>query len=80
MDKMNGCHSQTTLKNRLRTSEEKERIHMHNAKNFYICAKPFNATNTWSFEVVIESMGQYGPPNYHEMRVPVQQKAKEVNR
>ncbi|XP_074356348.1 uncharacterized protein LOC141696056 [Apium graveolens] len=42
--------SQTTLENRLRTSEEKERVHMHIANFFYECGIPFNAANSRSYE------------------------------
>ncbi|XP_074344616.1 uncharacterized protein LOC141683761 [Apium graveolens] len=72
---------QTTLENRLRTPEEKERVHMHIANFFYECGIPFNAANSRSYEVMIESIGQYGPglkpPTYHDLRVPLLKKAKE---
>ncbi|XP_074374697.1 uncharacterized protein LOC141715114 [Apium graveolens] len=73
--------SQTTLENRLRTPEEKERVHMHIANFFYECGIPFNAVNSRSYEVMVESIGQYGPglkpPTYHELRVPLLKKAKD---
>lgn len=73
--------SQTTLESRLRTQEEKERVHMHIANFFYECGIPFNAANSRSYEVMVESIGQYGPglkpPTFHELRVPLLKKAKE---
>ncbi|KAL8093856.1 hypothetical protein AgCh_035657 [Apium graveolens] len=73
--------SQSTLENRLRTPEEKAKVHMHIANFFYECGIPFNAANSRSYEVMVESIGQYGPglkpPIYHELRVPLLKKAKE---
>ncbi|KAL6512937.1 hypothetical protein OROHE_019727 [Orobanche hederae] len=73
--------SQTTLENRLRTPEEKEKVHMHIANFFYENGNPFNAANSRCYEVMVESIGQYGPslkpPTYHELRVPLLKKAKE---
>ncbi|XP_074337736.1 uncharacterized protein LOC141674935 [Apium graveolens] len=54
---------------------------MHIANFFYECGIPFNAANSRSYEVMVESIGQYGPglkpPTYHELRVPLLKKAKE---
>ncbi|KAL8146502.1 hypothetical protein AgCh_004289 [Apium graveolens] len=73
--------SQITLENRLRNSEEKERAHMQIANFFYECGIPFNAANSRSYEVMVESIGQYGPglklPIYHELRVPLLKNAKD---
>ena len=63
-----------------RTPEEKERVHIHIAKFFYACGIPFNAANSRHYEVMIESVGQYGPglvpPSYHQLRVPLLEKVK----
>ncbi|KAL6534829.1 hypothetical protein OROGR_013504 [Orobanche gracilis] len=73
--------SQTTIESRLRTPEEKARVHMHIANFFYECGIPFNAANSRSYEVMVESIGQYGPglkpPTFHELRKPLLKKAKE---
>ncbi|KAL6563638.1 hypothetical protein OROGR_002597 [Orobanche gracilis] len=73
--------SQTTIESRLRTPEEKTRVHMHIANFFYECGIPFNAANSRSYEVMVESIGQYGPglkpPTFHELRKPLLKKAKE---
>lgn len=73
--------AQTTLENRLRTKEEKERVHMHIANFFYENGIPFNAAHSRSYEVMVESIGQYGPglkpPTFHDLRLPLLKKAKE---
>lgn len=71
---------QTTLENIRKTPEEKERVYPHIAKFFYACGIPFNVANSRHYEVMIESVGQYGPglkpPSYHELRVPLLEKVK----
>ena len=48
------------------------------ARWMYDAAIPFNAVNYPSFDVMIESIGQYGvglkPPSFHEVRVPLLKK------
>lgn len=47
---------------------------MHIANFFYECGMPFNAANSRSYEILVESIGQFGPdlkpPSYHELWVP----------
>ncbi|KAL6514773.1 hypothetical protein OROGR_020352 [Orobanche gracilis] len=72
--------SQTTLENSTKSEEEKERVKMHIANFFYECGIPFNAANSRSYEIMVESIGQFGPglkpPTYHELRLPLLEKAK----
>ena len=41
---------------------------------------PFNGAHSRSYEIMVESIGQFGPglkpPSYHELRVPLLEKAK----
>ncbi|XP_063937668.1 uncharacterized protein LOC108193722 isoform X2 [Daucus carota subsp. sativus] len=77
---MNGP-SQTTLESKLRTKEEKDRVSKHIADFFYENGIPFNAANSRSYEIMVESIGQYGPglkpPTFHDLRLPLLKKAKE---
>ncbi|KAL6524933.1 hypothetical protein OROMI_030526 [Orobanche minor] len=72
--------SQTTIENCTKSEEEKERVKMHIANFFYECGIPLNAANSRSYEIMVESIGQFGPglkpPSYHELRVPLLEKAK----
>ncbi|WOH04149.1 hypothetical protein DCAR_0623557 [Daucus carota subsp. sativus] len=72
--------SQTTIENCTKSEEEKDRVKMHIANFFYECGIPFNAANSRSYEIMVESIGQFGPglkpPSYHELRVPLLEKAK----
>lgn len=62
-----------------KTKEAKEIVDDHVADFFYENGIPLNAINSRSWEIMIESIGQYGPgyrsPSYHEMRVPLLEKA-----
>ncbi|CAM8937151.1 unnamed protein product [Rhodiola kirilowii] len=72
--------SQTTLEYTTKTEEEKDRVKMHISNFFYENGIPFNAAHSRSYEIMIESIGQFGPglkpPSYHELRVPLLEKAK----
>ncbi|KAL6541554.1 hypothetical protein OROGR_011040 [Orobanche gracilis] len=71
---------QTTIENSTKTAEEKERVNMHIANFFYENGIPFNAAHSRSYEIMIESIGQFGPglkpSTYHDLRVPLLEKAK----
>ncbi|KAL6535641.1 hypothetical protein OROMI_027015 [Orobanche minor] len=71
---------QTSIENSTKTAEEKERVNMHIANFFYENGIPFNAAHSRSYEIMIESIGQFGPglkpPTYHDLRVPLLEKAK----
>ena len=53
---------------------------MHIANLFYECGTPFNAANSRSYEIMVEYIGQFGlslkPPTYHDLWVPLLEKAK----
>lgn len=73
--------SQTTLENCVKKNkEDKQKVDEHVADFWYECGLLFNAINSRSWEIVCESIGQYGPryisPSYHEVRVPLLEKAK----
>ncbi|KAL6527150.1 hypothetical protein OROGR_016240 [Orobanche gracilis] len=57
-----------------------ERVNMHIANFFYENGIPFNVAHSRSYEIMIESIGQFGPglkpPTYHDLRVPLLEKAK----
>jgi hypothetical protein len=71
-------NTQTTLPRK--SKEEKEATDMYVADFIYDCGLPLNVINSRSFEVMLEAVGQYGPgyvkPSYHEVRVPLLEKAK----
>ncbi|VFQ83330.1 unnamed protein product [Cuscuta campestris] len=73
--------TQQTLEECTRSKEEKDRVYMHIANFYFENGIPFNAANSRSFEIMIESIGQYGPglkpPSSYELRVPLLKKAKE---
>ncbi|CAM8905607.1 unnamed protein product [Rhodiola kirilowii] len=79
-----GRHSkgphQTILENYTKSPEEKNRVEMHIANFFYENGIPFNVANSRSYEVMVESIGQFGPglkpPSFHKLRVPLLEKAK----
>ncbi|GJN06726.1 hypothetical protein PR202_ga24482 [Eleusine coracana subsp. coracana] len=62
-----------------KTKEAKEIVDDHVADFYYENGIPFNAIKSRSWEIMLESIGQYGPgyhsPSYHEMRVPLLEKA-----
>ncbi|CAH9136807.1 unnamed protein product [Cuscuta epithymum] len=72
--------TQTTLEQCTKSKEEKERVFGHISDFFYENGIPFNAANSRSYEIMVESIGQFGPglkpPSYHELRVPLLEKAK----
>ena len=65
-----------------RSKEAKQIVDDHVADFFYENRLPLNVINSRSWEVLLESIGQYGPgyrsPSYHEIRNPLLEKA--VNR
>ncbi|VFQ93966.1 unnamed protein product [Cuscuta campestris] len=71
---------QSTIESTTRSKEERERVLMHIADFFFENNISFNAANSRSYEVMVESKGQYGPglkpPIFHELRVPLLEKAK----
>ncbi|CAH9122599.1 unnamed protein product [Cuscuta epithymum] len=71
--------SQQTLEGCTRSKEEVKKVHGHIADFFYENGIPFNAANSRSYEIMIESIGQFGPglkpPSYHELRVPLLEEA-----
>ncbi|XP_066392488.1 uncharacterized protein [Miscanthus floridulus] len=76
-------HSQPTLEHCTKKSKEaKVVVDDHVADFFYENRIPLKVINSRSWEVLIESIGQYGPgyrsPSYHDIRVPLLEKA--VNR
>ena len=75
--------SQPTLEHCTKKSKEaKQIVDDHIADFFYENGIPLNAINSRSWEIMVESIGQYGPglrsPSYHELRVPLLDRA--VNR
>lgn len=76
-DRHDKSKTQTTIESYTKTAEEKERVFMHISNFFY---ENGNAAHSLSYEIMIESVGQYGPglkpPSYHELRVPLLEKAK----
>jgi hypothetical protein len=71
-------NSQTTLQRK--SKEEKERTDMYVADFIYESGLPLNVINSRAFEIMLEAVGQYGPgyvkPSYHDVRVPLLEKAK----
>lgn len=74
-------NNQTTIEAYTKRPEEKERVFKHISDFFYENGIPFNAAHSLSYEIMIESAGQYGPglipPSYHELRVPLLEKARQ---
>lgn len=80
-----GTAAQASIESKMRTKEERHVVNMHVAKFFYECGIPFNAAHSRSFEVMCESIAQYGsrykPPSYHELRVPLlEESVKEIDK
>lgn len=74
--------SQTTLEHCTKKSKEaKQIVDDHVADFFYENGIPLNAINSRSWEILLESIGQYGPgyrsPSYHEIRNPLLERAVE---
>lgn len=65
-----------------KSKEERDFACFYIAKFFYENGIPFNATNSRSYEEMIEAIGQYGhglkPLSYHEMRESFLEKYKET--
>ncbi|XP_043710293.1 uncharacterized protein LOC122659222 [Telopea speciosissima] len=74
-ERHNSSSTQTTIENRFRTPEQKARVDYHIAKWMYQQGIPFNAIKARTFEVMCESIAQYGsgyiPHSYHQVRVPL---------
>ncbi|KAL6560551.1 hypothetical protein OROGR_004110 [Orobanche gracilis] len=64
--------TQTTIEGCTKSPEEKERMHMHIANFFYENGISFNAANSRSYEIMVESIAQtrpgVKPPSYHDLR------------
>lgn len=63
-----------------RSKEQKQIVDDHVADFLYENCIPLNVVNSRSWEVLLESIGQYGAgyrsPTYHELRVPLLERAK----
>ncbi|KAG2634133.1 hypothetical protein PVAP13_2NG252703 [Panicum virgatum] len=70
--------SQSTIE-QCTKKENKQVVDDHVADFFYENRIPFNVINSRSWEIMLESIGQYGPgyrsPSYHEIRQPLLEKA-----
>jgi len=68
---------QTTINEHYK-KEARDKACQSIARWMYDAGIPFNAVNYDSFQVMIESIGQFGPgmkgPSFHEVRVPLLQK------
>uniref|UniRef100_J3KZ32 DUF659 domain-containing protein n=1 Tax=Oryza brachyantha TaxID=4533 RepID=J3KZ32_ORYBR len=72
--------SQPTLEHCTKKDKQaKQIVDDHVADFFYENGIPFNAINSRSWEIMLESIGQYGPgyrsPTYHEIREPLLDRA-----
>ena len=71
--------SQPTLEYSTKSKEAKQIVDDHVADFFYENGIPLNAINSRSWEIMLESIGQYGPgyrsPSYHEIRNPLLDRA-----
>ena len=72
--------SQPTLEQCTKKNKEaKVTVDDHVADFFYENRIPLNVINSRSWEVLLESIGQYGPrycsPSYHDIRIPLLEKA-----
>lgn len=69
---------QSSLEHCTKSEEEKERVKLHIANFFYENDIPFNATHSRRYEIMVESIGQFGPglkaPTYHGRRMPLLEK------
>ncbi|XP_043693373.1 uncharacterized protein LOC122643867 [Telopea speciosissima] len=72
---------QTTMENRMRSEEERDKLRSYFARWAYESGVPFNALKLRSFEELVEAIGQYGPglkpPSFHDYRVPLLKSEKE---
>ncbi|WVZ78409.1 hypothetical protein U9M48_026122, partial [Paspalum notatum var. saurae] len=71
--------SQATLEYSTKTKEAKQIVDDHVADFFYENAIPFNVINSRSWEIMVESIGQFGPgyrsASYHDLRNPLLDRA-----
>jgi len=72
--------SQSTLEHCTKTGKEAKQIVDDHAADFFSENNiPLNVINSRSWEILLESIGQYGPgyrsPSYHEMRCPLLDRA-----
>jgi hypothetical protein len=71
--------SQPTLEYSTKSKEAKEIVDDHVADFFYENGIPLNVINSRSWEIMLESIGQYGPgyrsPSYHAIRNPLLDRA-----
>ncbi|XP_043703201.1 uncharacterized protein LOC122653288 [Telopea speciosissima] len=72
---------QTTMENRMRSEEERDKLRSYFARWAFESGVPFNALKLRSFEELVEAIGQYGPgfkpPSFHDYRVPLLKSEKE---
>ncbi|XP_043687630.1 uncharacterized protein LOC122638845 [Telopea speciosissima] len=72
---------QTTMENRMRSEEERDKLRSYFARWAYESGVPFNALRLRGFEELVEAIGQYGPgfkpPSFHDYRVPLLKSEKE---
>ncbi|XP_043705470.1 uncharacterized protein LOC122655330 [Telopea speciosissima] len=72
---------QTTMENRMRSEEERDKLRSYFARWAFESGIPFNALKLRSFEELVEAIGQYGPgfkpPSFHDYRVPLLKSEKE---
>ncbi|KAM0857105.1 hypothetical protein ACQ4PT_048695 [Festuca glaucescens] len=63
-----------------KSKEQKDVVDGHVADFLYENCLPFNIVNSRSWEILLESIGQYGSdyvtPSYHDVRIPLLEKAK----
>nr|XP_045090250.1 uncharacterized protein LOC109774590 [Aegilops tauschii subsp. strangulata] len=63
-----------------KTKEQKDEVDSHVADFLYENCLPLNIVNSRSWEILLESIGQYGSdyitPSYHDVRLPLLEKAK----
>ncbi|KAM0919152.1 hypothetical protein ACQ4PT_008394 [Festuca glaucescens] len=63
-----------------KSKEQKDVVDGHVADFLYENCLPLNIVNSRSWEILLESIGQYGAdyitPSYHEVRIPLLEKAK----
>ncbi|KAJ4979567.1 hypothetical protein NE237_010347 [Protea cynaroides] len=73
--------TQTNLQNWFRSVEQKKIVDQHIANWIYKCGIPFNIVKDRDFQIMLESVAQYGsgyePPSYHELRGPLLKSVKE---
>ena len=72
---MSKKYTQTTLENRVRSEEARNKLCSHFARWAYETGVPFNALTAKSFHILIEAVGQFGPgfipQSFHDYREPL---------